>query len=404
MNTITKNLIKNSSVTSYWGKLFINVISKISKGDLTIITPNGKQLNFSGDKKGEDVTIKINNWKMAESLFLKGDIGLGESYITNYWESDNINGLIRLGVDNYKEFGKVIKGAILRIAYYRFKHIILNRNTKNGSKKNIHAHYDLGNDFYNLWLDNTMTYSSALFCKQELTLQEAQENKYQKIIDQLNLSKGDHILEVGCGWGGFMEYAATKGIKVTGVTISKEQYDFAVQRLDKYKDLCNVKLQDYREISGKYDHIVSIEMFEALGQSYWKTYFNIISSVLNDNGKIVIQSITINDKDFKSYSKSTDFIQQYIFPGGMLPSPNEVVKQSKLCGLYMENEIKFGPDYGKTLDIWEKQFTDKLSKVKEQGFDEGFIRTWRFYLKYCQGGFEAGKIGVSQFCFTRTKV
>ena len=404
MNTVTKKIevkIEHKSIQrDYWSQLFLDVISKINKGKIIIHTPEGETLTF-GKSPGETVRLTINDWKVADNVFLSGDIGLGESYIAGHWESDNINGLIKLGIDNYDILKRVIAGARFKIAIYRFKNLILNRNTKSGSRRNIHAHYDLGNNFYQSWLDPSMTYSSALYDQEGLSLEQAQERKYQSMIGQLDYKEGQHILEVGCGWGGFMEYAAKQGIKVTGVTISKKQYDFAKVRLTQYGDLCTLKLQDYRDIDGMYDHIVSIEMFEALGQAYWTTYFKKITSILKPGGNAVIQSITMNNRDFESYSKGSDFIQQYIFPGGMLPSPEQVGIHSKKGGLKLVDEKAFGLDYAKTLLEWEANFTNVLDKVKEMKFGEEFIRRWRFYLKYCQGGFEAKKNGVSQFTFIK---
>lgn len=395
------NAILNAKVTdSKWGQLFLQMMSKIRYGSASIITPEGSHLNFLGTDKGVHVSLKILDWQFCDELFLKGDIGLGESYINGLWESDNINDLIKFGIDNKEQLERVIKGAFVRIIFYRIKHL-LNRNSKGGSKKNIHAHYDLGNSFYKLWLDSSMTYSSALFDNGIQDLATAQARKYENILNQLDLKKGDHILEVGCGWGGFMECAAKRGIKVTGVTISQEQYDYAQKRLSEYGDLVNLKLMDYRDLTGSYDHVVSIEMFEALGAEYWSTYFNILQSVLRPNGKVIIQSITINDKDFASYKKGSDFIQQYIFPGGMLPSPSEFHKAAKVAGFSSFGQVEFGQDYGETLRVWEQKFSQSLDTVKTLGFDDKFIRTWKFYLKYCQGGFEAKKISVYQFYLTK---
>lgn len=403
MNGETSQLLAMSDELTYWSKLFFKTLSKINKGKITILTPDNQTIVYEGKEEGVNVTVSIKDWKFTENLFLKGDIGLGESYIEGHWESNDINGLIKLGIDNYKVLKRVIKGQLLKILMYRFKHLFINRNTRSGSKRNIYTHYDIGNKFYKLWLDPTMSYSSALYENESISLEEAQNKKYQNILDQLSLKEGDHILEVGCGWGGFMEYAAKRNYKVTGVTISQEQYDYAVERLAGYGDLCTVKLEDYRDINGEYDHIVSIEMFEALGQAYWKAYFKKLYSVLRPGGHVVIQSITINNKDFKSYSRGTDFIQQFIFPGGMLPSPKEVIKQSKKSGLRHLVEYDFGLDYAKTLKQWEINFSNAIEQVKECGLDEKFIRTWRFYLKYCQGGFEAEKISVSQFMFIKGK-
>lgn len=398
-----KNTLNNSySGLTVWPKIFLEMMSSITYGEAIIQTPEGMSLHYKGKEDGQNVRIEIKDWRFCEDLFMKGDIGLGASYISEFWECDDINKLIKFGIDNNKELERVIKGSLIKILFYRLKHL-LNRNSKKGSQKNIHAHYDLGNDFYKLWLDSSMTYSSALFANQGDELQLAQENKYANILKQLNLKAGDHILEVGCGWGGFMEFAAKKGIRVTGITISKEQYDYATKRLANYSDLVNVELQDYRDIKGTYDHIVSIEMFEALGEQYWGTYFEKLYGVLRPAGQLIIQSITINDKDFSSYRKGTDFIQQYIFPGGMLPSPSVFKATAKKYGFQFYSELEFGLDYAKTLNHWDKSFMSSLESVKKLGFDNRFIRTWHFYLKYCQGGFEAGKISVFQFNLTKNK-
>lgn len=400
MSKVNSVLLNKEVRVSRWVNLFLSMLEKIEYGSVTVVTPEGDFLNFRGKNEGEHVNIRILNWKFCEDLFMKGDIGLGESYIAGLWESDNISGLIKFGIDNKAQLEKVIRGSFFTILFYRVKHL-LNRNSLKGSKKNIHAHYDLGNNFYKLWLDKTMTYSSALFDTEEMELSQAQERKYQNILDQLNLSPNDHILEVGCGWGGFMEYAAKLGVKVTGVTISKEQFDFATERLAKYGELATVQLMDYRKIQGEFDHIVSIEMFEAIGEEYWETYFKILHSALKKNGKLIIQTITINDQDFKTYRKGTDFIQQYIFPGGMLPSPKVFTQAAQKQGLKVFGYLEFGKNYAKTLKEWEESFSSVLADVKKQGFDENFIRTWRFYLKYCQGGFEAEKISVYQFYLTK---
>ena len=400
MTKMNRRSIDHSISISKWGNLFLELASNIKRGVLTIITPEGKYLKFSGEKEGEEVSLKINDWRFCEYIFLKGDIGLGESYIAGYWDCKDISKLIKIGVANYSELERVIKGSILKIFFFRIRHI-LNRNSKKGSKENIFAHYDIGNDFFKLWLDPSMTYSSAMFENFNEELLFAQENKYEKILKNLKLKDGDHILEIGCGWGGFMEYAARKGIKVTGVTISEEQYYFARQRLKNFGKLSDVKLQDYREIRGSYDHIVSIEMFEALGEGYWKKFFKILHSLLRPGGKMIIQSITINNKDFSSYRRCSDFIQQYIFPGGMLPSPEIFISTAVKQGFDYLSNIEFGKDYGITLRKWEENFSNVLNKVKDLGFDENFIRTWRFYLKYCQGGFESKKISVFQFKFAK---
>jgi len=397
---MNKRSINTNQVSPQWGVLFLEMMSNIRKGSVTIITPEGELLKYTGIEEGENVCIRINDWRFCEDIFMKGDIGLGESYVSGYWDCANINKLIKFGIENSNELERVIKGSFLKILIYRIKHF-LNRNSRKGSLKNIHAHYDIGNEFYQVWLDPSMTYSSAIFNSIDEELLSAQENKYERILKKLKLKNGDHILEVGCGWGGFMEYAAGKGVKITGVTISIEQYEFAKKRLSKFGNLAKVKLQDYRDIEGKYNHIVSIEMFEALGEKYWKKYFKMLFSILKPGGKLIVQSITINNNDFFSYRKCSDFIQQYIFPGGMLPSPNVLKEVAVKQGFIYSGDLEFGRDYGITLKRWEKNFSSVLSKVKKLGFDDKFIRTWRFYLKYCQGGFEANKISVFQFNFTK---
>ena len=400
MSKMNNRSIDLNQVLPHWGVLFLEMISNIRKGSVTIVTPEEKFLKYTGIEEGEHVSIRINEWKFCEDIFMKGDIGLGESYISGYWDCGNINNLIKFGIENYNELERVIKGSLLKILFFRIKHF-LNRNSRKGSLKNVHAHYDIGNEFYQLWLDSSMTYSSAIFNSTDEELLSAQENKYERILKKLKLKNGDHILEVGCGWGGFMEYAARNGFKVTGVTISKEQYEFAKKRLSKFGNLAKVKLQDYRDIDGKYNHIVSIEMFEALGEKYWKKYFKMLFSILKPGGKLIIQSITINNNDFFSYRKCSDFIQQYIFPGGMLPSPKIFKDVAVKQGFIYRGDLEFGRDYGITLKRWEENFSSVLSKVEKLGFDNKFIRTWRFYLKYCQGGFEANKISVFQFSFTK---
>jgi cyclopropane-fatty-acyl-phospholipid synthase len=400
MNTISNILTNTDKPFSIWTKLFLKTLSEVQKGSIVIETPEGYRFNYCGMEEGENVLIKVYDWSFAEELFMKGDIGLGESYIAGFWDCDEINKLIRFGIENKHILEKVIRGSLLKIIFYRAKHM-LNRNSKQGSKKNIHAHYDLGNEFYKLWLDPTMTYSSGLFITPETELQAAQKNKYENILNQLRLKDGDHILEVGCGWGGFMEYAAERGVRVTGITISREQYLYAEERLKKYPNLATVKLMDYRDISDQYNHVVSIEMFEALGEDYWKNYFKILHSALKMNGNLIIQSITINDQDFSSYRKGTDFIQQYIFPGGMLPSPSIFKNLALKEGFTLDGELEFGKHYALTLKKWEEDFQTTIEPVKLLGFDQKFIRTWKFYLKYCQGGFEAEKLSVFQFYLTK---
>ena len=397
MNTRTQ-VIENNIAPTYWAKLFLELMNNIDYGLVELTAPCGEKYSFEGRlDSSQKVDMQIHDWKFCEYIFTKGDIGLGEAYIDGLWSTSDISKIIEFGVANEKKLEKIIKGSLIKIIFYRIKHL-MNRNTVKGSKKNIHAHYDLGNDFYKLWLDSTMTYSSAYFKDEKNEeLNVAQNNKYERMLQQLKLEGPSEILEIGCGWGGFAEVACLKGHRVTCITISKEQYDFAKDRLSKFGNMATVLLKDYRELEGKYDHIVSIEMFEALGESYWDTYFKKVRELLSPQGRAVIQTITINNDIFSSYRKGTDFIQQYIFPGGMLPSPEIFIKKAKKRDLYLLERLDFGEDYALTLNKWYENFKACILKVKSLGFDEKFIRTWVFYLKYCEGGFNTKRIGVSQF-------
>ncbi|MBT6272006.1 MAG: class I SAM-dependent methyltransferase, partial [Rhodobacteraceae bacterium] len=278
--------------------------------------------------------------------------------------------------------------------------------SKKQAKKNISYHYDLGNDFYSLWLDKSMTYSSAYFKKDSETLEKAQENKYASIIDQLGVKAGDHILEIGCGWGGFGEYAASKrGLKVTGLTISKEQYDYAVERINKagLSELVEIKLQDYRDEVGVYDGIASIEMFEAVGEKYWPVYFSTVRDRLKPGRNATLQIITLADSRWDSYRKSVDFIQKYIFPGGMLPSPKVLREQVNNAGLNVKDSIEFGQSYSATLRRWHKTFNAEWDNIVKLGFDSRFKNMWDFYLTSCAGTFLSGYCDVTQITINKPK-
>ena len=282
----------------------------------------------------------------------------------------------------------------------------LQSNSKKQAKKNISYHYDLGNDFYSLWLDKSMTYSSAYFKKDSETLEKAQENKYASIIDQLGVKAGDHILEIGCGWGGFGEYAASKrGLKVTGLTISKEQYDYAVERINKagLSELVEIKLQDYRDEVGVYDGIASIEMFEAVGEKYWPVYFSTVRDRLKPGRNATLQIITLADNRWDSYRKSVDFIQKYIFPGGMLPSPKVLREQVNNAGLNVKDSIEFGQSYSATLRRWHKTFNAEWDNIVKLGFDSRFKNMWDFYLTSCAGTFLSGYCDVTQITINKPK-
>ena len=344
-----------------------------------------------------------NPLKMAWRCLTKGDMGVAEGYLEGDWSSDNVTKVLTLFLRNRGQLGNTYGGkSLLRVAsnvYHK-----LRKNSIKGSRKNIQYHYDLGNDFYELWLDDSMTYSSALFAskatlqtvKEDQSLELAQNNKYQRILDEINAKEGQKILEVGCGWGGFADKAAEKGCNVHGITLSEEQLDYANKRLKKYGDRAQLEIKDYREVDQQYDHIVSIEMFEAVGEQYWQTYFEMLKRSLKPGGKIVLQIITMKDQYFDLYQRRADFIQRYIFPGGMLPSDSILTDLVNKNNLRISNRISFGHDYGETLARWEQQFLNVIPQVESLGYDKRFQCMWLYYLGYCQAGFEEERIDVVQ--------
>jgi cyclopropane-fatty-acyl-phospholipid synthase len=306
---------------------------------------------------------------------------------------------MRLGIQNQQALDQAIHGNRLLTLGYRIRHL-LRFNSRRGSARNIGLHYDLGNDFYRLWLDPSMTYSSACFSGNRMgDLESAQEAKYRRMVEFSGTESGKSVLEIGCGWGGFAEYAANRGIQVQGVTVSRQQLAFARERLSTagLASKVNLELRDYRDIEGRYDHIVSIEMLEAVGERYWQTYFRKLNTLLNSDGRAAIQTIVIDDAHFEHYRKATDFIQQYIFPGGMLPSPTRLHELATASGFRIGRFESFGGDYAETLRRWRRNFERSLNKVKQLGFDHRFIRLWRLYLAYCETGFDEGRINLVQF-------
>lgn len=388
--------IKNLSIPGE-AKVILNSLSKIEFGSIDIISPEGMHFKYVGKKPGPSTDLNISNWNVFAEILNKSDIGLAETYINNHWNSNSIDQLIELAILNESVLSKAFIGNLHKIIFYRLKHEA-RENTKSGSKSNIKAHYDLGNSFYSLWLDTTMTYSSALFSHMNEDLSQAQNNKYQSMLNLVGAKPGDHIVEIGCGWGGFLEHAAKQGIHVTGITISDEQYQFAKARIERLnlQEFAKVKICDYRDLEGQFDHAVSIEMIEAVGEKYWDSYFSLFKRVLKPGGKFAIQAITMNDKNFDSYRKGTDFIQQYVFPGGMLLSPKTIDRMLDKHEYQKIDQIFFGLDYAKTLNIWFNSFNQELDKVKTFGFDDQFIRLWNFYLKYCEGAFNSKRIDVTQ--------
>lgn len=372
---------------------FLRKLDGIREGYLNVEMPNGKSYQFGQNSKERPVQLVIRDWRVIENLATRGDTGFAEDYRAGKWETDDLTSLLTIGLLNEKAVDQMISGSrsfqfLSKLSY------LMKRNTLDGSKRNIHAHYDLGNDFYSLWLDKTMTYSAAIFKNQNENLESAQLNKYDRLIERFE-SPNPSVLEIGCGWGGFAERCAEKSesADIRGVTISDEQFDYSRNRVG---DNAKIIKKDYRLLNGTYDQIVSIEMFEAVGEEYWSTYFKKVKSLMKDKGSALIQTITIADDKFESYRKGSDVIRSLIFPGGMLPSPKEFEKSANLYGLGMTDKFEFGMDYARTLEIWLENFDSQYIAVKKLGFDEGFIRLWRFYLASCIAGFKTGRINVMQ--------
>lgn len=390
-----------SSYAPTTAKIFLRILSKLHLGHLQLITPDGTHLTFGDIHLPATATLKIHDWRACGRIIRAGDIGFAEALEAGWIESPDLSALLCLAIRNEAALNQVVNGGWLSSLWYRLRHL-LRPNTREGSLRNIHAHYDIGNQFYQLWLDPSMTYSSALFDGDfSQSLQSAQQRKYQRIVDVLKLQAGDHVLEIGCGWGGFAAHAAQLGIRVTGITISPAQLAVAQQRNAGWPELVQLKLCDYRDLTGEYNAIVSIEMFEAVGEKFWPGYFETLARHLKPGGRAVVQSITIAERDFDRYRSSTDFIQQYIFPGGMLPSRERFTAQANRIGLQVDEQFCFGKDYAETLRRWHQSWQDQYGTILEQGFDERFMRIWRLYFAYCEAGFDEGKTDVVQFLLSK---
>ena len=377
-------------------KSYINKIgSKIKFGKLIVVMPNGNEFIFKG-KKGIEGKLILKSYKPIIRTILGGHLGFSESYLNHEWESPNLEKLLELMLRNlpneFQPKSKVYK------FYNRFIHF-LRDNTKMRAKKNIEYHYDIGNSFYEIWLDKSMTYSSGIFQKENEDLYQAQKNKYEKLIKKMDIKPHHKVLEIGCGWGGMAEYIGKNlGCDYTGITISPNQKEFAEKRMisNKIEKKTNIKLCDYRDIKGTFDRIISIEMIEAVGEKYWDTYFSKINNCLKKGGLAGIQMILIDNKKFNSYRKSVDFIQKYIFPGGMLPSHEKIRDSFKKNGLKEVSNNSFGESYAKTLKIWRNNFNNSLDKLTKIGIDAKIQRLFHYYFSYCEAGFSDGQIDVSQ--------
>ena len=382
----------------------LRLLARLQHGALTVQLPDGSVQHF-GPGGGTVAAITLKNWNVFAAALKSGDIGFAESYIAGDWTTPHLAELLKLLIANRQAIEGMVYGTWAGRLLYRLKHL-LHRNTRANSQKNIHAHYDLGNAFYALWLDETMNYSSAWFeGRLDGDLSAAQHAKVRRARTLAGVAPGSRVLEIGCGWGALAEMATTEfGATLTGVTLSTEQLDFARQRMERLGvgSQADLRLQDYRDIQdGPYDAICSIEMIEAVGQEYWPTYFQSVQRLLKPGGRACIQSIVIDDALFDRYTRSTDFIQQYIFPGGCLPCPREFRRQAQAAGLRVVDELAFGLDYAETLRRWHERFVAQRTHILQQGFDQRFLHIWEFYLAYCEAAFTMGNINLVQYTLER---
>jgi cyclopropane-fatty-acyl-phospholipid synthase len=390
----------------------LKLLARLKHGTLTLQLPDGSIQRF-GSGEAPMASLHLQNWNVCGAALRSGDIGFAESYIAGDWSTPQLTDLLRVLIVNRQEVEDVIYGTWLGRLAYRLKHL-LNRNTKANSQKNIHAHYDLGNAFYELWLDGTMNYSSAIFETPETSMKEAQNAKVRRALRMVQVKPGERVLEIGCGWGALAEMATTEfGASLVGVTLSTEQLQWAQARMARAGVPAagepgaavthDLRLQDYRDIGvnqpadQSFDAICSIEMIEAVGREYWPTYFSTVARLLKPGGHACIQSIVIADELYERYIGSTDFIQQYIFPGGCLPSPTVFRAQAKTAGLEVVDEFAFGPDYAQTLKLWRAAFLAQMPRIHQLGFDERFVRIWEFYLAYCEAAFAEANTDVVQY-------
>jgi cyclopropane-fatty-acyl-phospholipid synthase len=391
-------------------RALFRLLRQLRVGSLDLQLPDGSQAHFGshglhGEHSEPHAAMRLHDWSVCSAALKSGDIGFAESFIAGGWTSPDVVALLKLFIANRDAVESMIYGSWWGSLAYRLKHL-LNRNSRKGSRKNIHAHYDIGNPFYRLWLDETMNYSSAMFEGDfSKPTSEAQAVKVRRAIRECDLQPGQRLLEIGCGWGALAECAAGEfGAHVTGVTLSTEQLDFARDRVARagLADRTDLRLQDYRDIDdGPFDAIASIEMFEAVGREYWDSFFGSLRDKLKPGGRACIQTITIRDDLFERYVRGTDFIQQYIFPGGLLPSPQAFRAEAAKAGLEVVNECAFGTCYAETLRRWRQQFLKQDPQVRQLGFDTRFMRIWEFYLAYCEAAFDTGNTNVMQFTLRR---
>ncbi len=384
---IRMGLVPQAILEARWRE----ALGRVQFGTLSFIAPDGTEHIARGPQPGPTASFAIKEWNVLSRLVARGDIGLGEDFIAGAWETDDVERLVSFFLLNLDHFEGFAHGNFLNRLGFVLHNALVRRNSVSGSRRNIEAHYDVGNDFYSLWLDETMTYSSALFGNSQ-NLADAQRNKYGRILERLEKTRGS-LLEIGCGWGGFAEQAANTSLDVTGLTISPSQYGFAKKRLNGGAD---IRLEDYRKVRGSFDAIVSIEMFEAVGEQYWQQYFRTVAERLRKGGRAVIQTIVIRDDLFPGYRARSDFIRHYVFPGGMLPSFARFCEEAERAGLRVRDSFAFGQDYARTLREWSARMTAREADIRALGHDTKFLRNWQFYLGICAAAFAVDRTDVIQ--------
>lgn len=386
----------------YFSNVF-DALKTMKRGRIDIILPDGRHFRADGAEPGHVAEVHVHNTDVFARTVREGDLGFCESYMDGWWSTPDLMAFMDLMHDDMEHIYDGFPGQFL-VRFYERMRFWLQNNSKKQARKNISYHYDLGNEFYGLWLDDTMTYSSAKFVTGQESMEAGQIEKYKCMVDQMGVQPGDHVLEIGCGWGGFAEYAAKeRGLRVTGLTISQAQHDYAVARMQKagLSDKVTIKMQDYRDEKGIYDGIASIEMFEAVGEKYWPVYFETLHDRLKPGKNATLQIITVEHRRWHVYKRGVDFIQKYIFPGGMLPSPVVLRQEIEKAGLHVAQSIEFGESYSQTLRRWHDTFNARWDQVQALGFDDRFRRMWNFYLTSCAGTFHSGNCDVTQITVTR---
>lgn len=398
---------QQSKALPSYARTFLDLLSGLDTGRLLFTDPDGRTFTAGGSRAGAQATLRIRDWQVVAEMLRTADIGLAEAYRDGLAETDDLTALLLFWIGNAEALARYFYARPLAAAWLRLKHW-WRANSRRQARRNIAAHYDLSNDFYALWLDETMTYSSALNLHgeppDEASLAAAQRAKYQRVLDRLEARPGMHLLEVGCGWGGFAEHAARQGIRVTGLTLSPAQLAWGQHRLQRagLGELTDLRLLDYRDARGSYDHLVSIEMFEAVGERYWPTYFRTLRKRLKPGGRALVQAITIDEQVFGRYRRSSDFIREHIFPGGMLAPLSRMALEATRAGLALREAFPFGADYARTLALWQRRVDAVETDILNLGFTPAFLRLWRFYLAYCEAGFRAGRTDVHQLVLEPT--